>query len=651
MVGMPSQSTQSEMDAIIRRGTPATRDVRRERAQRSVDHILQGLKKLKEQRAVCTRADEMYDGDVGLQFASRKVRRLLTKQGIEEIEDFNYARIPVDSIANRLQIAAVKVAPAEENADGQEAEENSAVEAAEKLIARLRKENELDAEEKRLHTDVSKHGEAFLFLWPVTDDAGKVIDVDMRVNTAHNVAMIYDAEDSLRPDYVIKSWTLEVDRKAVVRANLYYFGDRRTTVGGRIERWTTKPGDTPDSPESWFRLSDVPDVDDDELSDLAEDEFTEEDDEGDSILDVDDIPNPWGQVWFHFRNGRPCGRPEHASAYGPQTLINKLIYGHAATIDFQSFKQRYLLQDPAIDDPMSNMEDPDHPDDEEDDPESETGTAGLSADPNSVWKLWGRSTGEYSAADPQVFLAPLDRYVRAMAELSDVALYEFTKSTGDVPSGSALREMNGARNAKVKDRQDRYDPQWQDAYEKALEMFGITGVTVDVRWEPPELINDLDGWQMIAAKQAAGVPASTTLEEAGYSPEVVEEWLKDRQGASFEQRVAILEKVGTAVQALGAGVTLGVVSETTVQALVERLLRGLIEGVSEPEDSEDPLPTAKFREPPPPLPPGGMMGPGGPPPAGGSPKGDGAVPRRGAAPPARPAIRRPARPAGARPTP
>jgi hypothetical protein len=278
-----------------------------------------------------------------------------------------------------------------------------------------------------------------------------------------------------------------------------------------------------------------------------------------------------------------------------------LIYAHAGTIDYQSFPQRYLLQDPAIDDPMVNSEDPDHPDDEEDDPETETGSAGLKADPATVWKLWGRSVGEFAAADPQMFLAPLDRYIKSMAELTDIPQYAFSKASGDLPSGSAVRQLNGAMNAKVKDRQDRYDPQWQDGYEKALTMLGISGVTVDVRWEPPELINDLDGWQMLKAKQDAGVPGSVTLEEAGYAPELVEEWGQDLANASIIQRVEMLEKIATAAQALGAAVVTGSIADTTSQALFERLLRLTVEGTEDIEDADsvDPLPVAEFRDPPP----------------------------------------------------
>src|SRR5687768_9852409 len=81
------------------------------RMQASRRDIIEGLKVLDEQRAKAEEADKFYDGDIGMVYASRQVRRLLARQGLDESEiaDFNYAAIPVDVIANRLKIAAVKV--------------------------------------------------------------------------------------------------------------------------------------------------------------------------------------------------------------------------------------------------------------------------------------------------------------------------------------------------------------------------------------------------------------------------------------------------------------------------------------------------------------------------------------------------------------
>lgn len=602
------------------------------RDQQSRRHLVDGLKVLEEQRAKATEADAMYDGDLGMVYASSAVRKVLAKQGVNEddIHDFNYAKIPVDAVADRLQIAAVKVAPTtseDEEEDGEASADPKTVKRAEKTIKMLRRNNRLDVWEKTLHHNASRHGEAFLFLWPVTDAAGTVVSVDFRVNNAHDVAFVYDPEDPLRPAYVIKSWLTpsefaedgapEQERKVVTRANLYYpgpltiDGDGQITQGaGRVERWVTNPGALASRPDSWVRVHQMQDTDAEDIDHVAADEFGDVDEP----LDKDDMPSPFGLTWFHFRNGVPCGLPEHASAYGPQTMINKLIWSYAGVIEYQGFPQRYIIADPKVDDPLMNLVDPDHPEDDDDDPENLGGTSGLRADPNSVWKLYGKLTGQYSAADPATFMTPLDRFIKSMAELTDVPQYKFTKSSGDIPSGEAVRAIDAPYNAKVADRQARYDPEWQDAYELALRMLAIEGIAVDVRWMPVAAVNDLTGVQVLKAKGDMGVPSEVLLNEMGYPDDQVDAWLKRQEGLSLEQRVALLVQLGTAVQALAAGVTAGVVPDNVTQAFVARIIGNLADGTTDtdPADQVDPLPAPQFRDPPPVLPPGGMLGAGGP---------------------------------------
>jgi hypothetical protein len=554
----------------------------------SVDDILAGLKLLEAKRAVCAEADLFYKGDVGMVYATAKVRQILATQGVEEIDDFNYAKIPVDVVANRLNILDVKPAPAEEGADnttpgasgavpgtGKQAT-GASVEAATKAIAQIRKDNQLDAEEKRLWKDVSKHGDAYVLVWPVREGK-RVVGVDMRVHTADSVIMVYDPEDLLMPAYVLKSWSYEQDKKPVTRANLYY--------EDHTERWTTEPGGNPEKDDAWFKLTDAPDELDIEAASEG-DEF-----EG----SAGDIPNPYGRIpWFHYRNDRPEGIPEHRGAYGPQQMINKLVYTHAGTIDYQGFPQRYLLQDPLADDPMQNIDDPEHPDDDSDDPETDTGHSGLRSDAAALWKLWGRSAGEFSAADPDVFLRPFDRYVKAMAELTDTPQHAFTKATADMPSGEAVRQLNGSTNSKVGDRQAAYGAVAKDQYEFGLEILGYEGISIDIRWAPIEVVIDSAGWQVVQQKIAAGVPPEVALVEAGYPPEQVAEWVKDATGADLGRRVALLGQIATATQALGASIVTGAVSGPQVQALISGLFGDLLAGtdielpVPKPDDFVDP---------------------------------------------------------------
>lgn len=572
---------------------------------KSLEDIIDGLHKLEEQREACHTADEMYDGDVGMVFASQAVQRILERAGVDAIDDFNYAHIPVDAIAKRLQISSVVAAPAEENAEGQQAEEDAATAAANRAIAALRKTNELDAEEKRLHHIASLYGEAYAMVWPGEDTEGKPT-VDIRVNSPHHVVMVYDEEDALKARYVLKSWRRKVGDKEITRATLYY--------PDRIERWTTKAGGNPDKREDWYRLApdEIEELDveeDDELADLAADEFydPDEDDAG-SVetpsrqLAAGEIANPYQTIpWFHFRNNRPHGVPEHKNAYGPQVMINKIVYALAGNIDFTSLPQKWILVDPTQDDPLQNMVDPDHPDDE-DDPEDTGGSSGLRHSPGEVWKLFGKSVGEFAAADPSGLIALLDRCIKAIPELTGLPQYAFSRTSSDLPSGEAVRELNGDLNATVKDRQDRYDPKWQDIYEFALKLLGITGVTVDVRWSPIQMVNDMTGWQVIQAKINAGVPPQVALEEAGYAREQVETWLKDASGADVGRRVALLGQMATAAQAFGAAIVTGAMSAPQVQQVISGMLGLTMEGTdikipeAGPDDFVDPQAALKAQQ-------------------------------------------------------
>jgi len=193
--------------------------------------------------------------------------------------------------------------------------------------------NELISEFKSLFQDVSRDGDAYVFVWPVTeapvsspggddddDDDGdgepvptsKVVGVDVLVNRAGGVRAVYHEHNRLKIRYVVRTWI--EDGTDDTRLNLYY--------PDHVEKWRCGKEAKSDNPESWERDPRQP----------------------------NDIPTPLGVMpWFHLRNGRPYGVPEHANAYGPQRMISKLVSSLAAVIDFQVGAQRYYLADPAID--------------------------------------------------------------------------------------------------------------------------------------------------------------------------------------------------------------------------------------------------------------------------------------------------------------
>lgn len=481
------------------------------------------------------RAEAFYDGDVEELFASDKVAKMLAKSHLNELDKVNFARIPVDAVANKLHITSVSTG-------------DDAVDAE---IAELTSRNELDEEGPALHVRAGSQGDAYLMVWPETADDGGVVGVNMFVNSAATVRVIYDDENPLRKKLAIKSWTIGSGKNKVIRADLYYptAGDTE----GRIERWlwSAKEKDW----EPW---------------------------RGDGQEAV--LPNPYGVPFFHFRTSRPYGRPDHYAAFGPQSLINKIIVSHAATIDYQSLPQRYGLIDPAVDQSGQQSDfDPDDPEDAEADPQSPLNPSQLKNDPGELWMLQGlKGVGQFDAAQPDVYLKPLDRYIKAMSQVTDTPFTLFD-STGDAISGEARSEAKAPLTAKVEARQRSFGATWAAAFEFALHLLGYDDVTVKVGWRPADQVTTAEGWATVKAKIEAGVPRETALIEAGYPPEIVRGWLANlNDDAELQRRVELLTSLGAAVQSLGTGVQLGSVTEDQVAVLLDTML-GAATNLGQPE--------------------------------------------------------------------
>lgn len=477
------------------------------------------------------KAEAYFDGDVDEIFASDKVARMLAKSNLDELDEINFARIPVTAVTDRLNITAITTG--EDDADEE--------------IKALIKRNQLDEELPALHVRACSQGDAYLMVWPDADADGNVLGVDMLVNSAATVRVIYDEENPLRKKLAIKSWCTGSGKEQQIRADLWYpyISDDKPA---RIERWVWA-GKHSKKNDKWAP-------------------YTE--DGQDAVL-----PNPYGEIpFFHYRTARPYGRPEHYAAYGPQAAINKIVPAHLATVDFQSLPQRYGLIDPQVD--QSGMQsdfDPDSPEDEGGDPESPLNPSQLRNDPGEMWMLQGlKGVGQFEAANPQVYLAPFDRYVKAMAQVTGTPFSEFD-STGDAISGKARQEARASQTARVQARQRSFGATHSDAFEFALRLLGFDEADVSVRWQPADYRDDTEGWATTQAKIDAGVPRERALIEAGCPPEMVEGWLAALDDdAELQRRVDLLASIGNAVQALGAGVQLGAIDQAQVTALLNQVL-------------------------------------------------------------------------------
>jgi hypothetical protein len=452
------------------------------------------------------------------------------KFGLNNFDNFNFAHIPVDAVANKLSIISVSA-----DDDSEESE-------ADQTLEDLWDYNELAEESRIAHRKAGVYGDYYMMVWPVIgneDDyvaqktpkeladmlgdygdltinqpepesvvSKTIVAVDMTFHDPLTTRVFYSTENPLKKSFAIRSWTEGGRDKLITRANLYY--------PDRIERYVYegKPPKNRYAQNKWKAFK------------------------ADGESEV--LNNPFGQIpFFHLRNDRPYGKPDHVNAYGPQLAINKLITSHMATVDFQSFPQRYGLMDPTADQAGSQGADfnPFNPEDD-DDPEFDDNESQLSADPSAFWDLKGyKAVGQFAPASPDAYLKPFDRYVKAMSQVTDTPMHYFAKdSTDRPPSGEMLRVANEPIDAKAEERQETYGNTWRKALEFALEMMGVSTDRINIAWRPVETVTDKTGWETVNLQQMAGVPQHVTLEWAGNPPEQVAEWMDEAKQDELEKQ-------------------------------------------------------------------------------------------------------------------
>lgn len=477
---------------------------------------------------------DYYNGEVGELFVSEATKRALREAGSDF--DANFAKRVVDAVLDKLRIVSVIVAG-----------ENK--ESSERLTTILMDEvwtpNRLDLHSKTYNRGALGQGDAYGIVWPDRDGKPAV-----HYNGPETTRVFYDEEDPRLKAYAAKCWKIgyksESEDTTQTRVNLYY--------SDRIERYVSRIG-TKGEHESDFEQY---------LGDGQE----------------WPIDNPYGVVpVFHFRTDAPYGTPEHKEAYGPQNSITKLIVSSMATVDYTAFPQRYTLQDA---DRMTGMAGSTVDWGDDDETQAPGDTSNLRAGPGQLWDLYGKSVGQFDAADPDAFLKPLAFQIKAMSSITVTPLHYFDP-TGQRPSGDARRAEDGPFTDRVDDRKRWLETTWSEMLAFAMEVAGHKGVSVDVVWKPSIEVDDLEGWQTVQAKQASGVPVGQTLIESGYDTDVVESWQEGSQATSIATRVALLKEVATATQALGAAQSMGAINEEMAAKIIQGILGDILPEEDMPE--------------------------------------------------------------------
>lgn len=485
------------------------------------------------------KASQYYKGEVSEVFASTRLRRAMRVTGIDF--QFNFARLPVDARSERIQVSAITATPVSANT----------------RLEELWKSNKMNLVSRQIQRRALEMGDGYAMVWPdPDDDTGNTVDICY--NSPRSVRIFYDPERPLKKSYAIKQWALDQNR---VRADLYY----------------------PDRIEQYLRVG--------KGKQAAWVQFTDEDD--------DQWPkeNPFGEIpFFHFRTDDPYGEPCHKGFYGPQDAIHKLIISHMAGVDYQAFPQRYALVHPD-----SDTSEPASADEDEfafandtgaTSPDSE-GRSQFQADPGSVWFMQGiQGVGQFDTAKPENFTAPMLTYLRFGAQITNTPIHRIDP-TGDMPSGESLRTSEAPFVKACQDLMESFEDTWCELFTFALKVAGVAVSDIDVQWKPAQSVDDVEGWQTVAAKLAAGLPVRQAFLEAGYSQDQVEEWFGE-EADDLGFAVDLLVKIGAALASLGSAVSLGSVSDAQVQALIAAIIGDPDgDGVADILDPDDAGPKAR----------------------------------------------------------
>ncbi len=347
------------------------------------------------------------------------------------------------------------------------------VQEAQEKVNNIWEQNDLALEANEIHRKALVYGDAYALVWPDEND-----EMIISYSSPRNTVIIYDEENRRRKLFAARTWRSRNNGADIVRVDLFY--------PDRVEKF---------SANSKFLT------------------------EKQAFILLETVDNPFGEVpLFHFRTNRPYGRPEHKDAFGIQDAITKTVATHMYTMDYQGAPQRYALSG----DPEA-MEVNDFADN---DTEREN-VNGLQNGPGQLWFLRGVHTvGQFQAADPDAFLKPLQNFVRAMASLTNTPLHYF-ETSGNVPSGEALRTAEAPLLKKVSDRQRAFGSAWRDLFRFILKAEG-NDVDVTVGWLPVESMDSLARWDVQLKKINAGLSHQQALREAGYDEELIDKIMGER---------------------------------------------------------------------------------------------------------------------------
>lgn len=363
----------------------------------------------------------------------------------------------------------------------------------------LWEDNEMQARSGDVHLEAIKSGNAYILVWP-----NRQLEPEFYPQTDAEFSLEYDPNELGVVARASKIWWLPAEEKW--RLNVY--------LPDKICKYITRekmPNGISMAEDDWVKFNDPQ--------------------TGPEVL------NPYGIVpAFHFANKavyRP-GISELKDVMPIQDALNKSIMDMMVAMEYSAYRQRYIIGiEPEVDEITGEPVD------------SNVRNYG----PDRMMGVPGEKSevevGEFQSTDLQQFISVSDKFRSECARVSGTPLHYFFITSGDFPSGEAIKSAEARFVAKIKKRQEDWGPVWaramgfaQSITESLPDEYEITP-----QWSDPQPRSESESADIAVKKKAIGVSRSQLLKEAGYDDEEIDRMLQETD--EYEAAQAALKAISS----------------------------------------------------------------------------------------------------------
>lgn len=421
--------------------------------------------------------EDYYKGDHSLAFATDRWTETFGTE-FEEFSD-NWCQVVVDAVVQRMEITGWR---ADEDA-GEEGKR--LVKQAEELWD----SQALDVEEIDLTTQTLVKGDGYLICWPTPGSEIANATAELYYNDPVDVAVYYDPANRRNMARATKRY---MDEEGLVHLMLY--------THEQIIHYNLPTSWTPEQVAMFGLQGGSPEI---AVS-------------GGWQL-ISEEKNPYHQIpVFHFKNrsnGSTHGTSELVTVIPMQNAVNKLLMDLLVGSEFGSFRQKHITGGAA--------------------PVNSDGTKGWRAGADRVWHTTDPLArfGEFGQIDLTQIFNSVDAVVAHIAKITQTPLH-YLRSSGDMPSGEALKTAESGLVHKIIAKQKAFGHTWGRAMMFALQIenggkLDLTSRQLKLRpvWKSAETRHDLEQAQVAQLKSILGIPLEVLwAEHFNYSQEEITEF-------------------------------------------------------------------------------------------------------------------------------